>query len=119
ADKFQCAEYFDYRAPLGLPNVNVEDCRGTACLQCLDDSSKRRQYCEAQGGDASSFQSDTSLSPSAAREIVDMAEHEMGVNGVLRIRQAASAFEKNSNAVVRKFGKFLRAVHNNLQGVMR
>ncbi|KAF4674141.1 hypothetical protein FOL46_005688, partial [Perkinsus olseni] len=69
--------------------------------------------------DASSFQSDTSLSPSAAREIVDMAEHEMGVNGVLRIRQAASAFEKNSNAVVRKFGKFLRAVHNNLQGVMR
>ncbi|KAF4707949.1 hypothetical protein FOZ62_031713, partial [Perkinsus olseni] len=118
-DKFQCAEYFDYRAPLGLPNVNVEDCRGTACLQCLDDSSKRRQYCEAQGGDASSFRSDTSLSPSAAREIVDMAEHEMGVNGVLRIRQAASAFEKNPNAVVRKFGKFLRAVHNNLQGVMR
>lgn len=50
SDKFQCAQYFDYRAPLGLPNVNVEDCRGTACLQCLDESSSRRQYCEAQGG---------------------------------------------------------------------
>ncbi|KAF4672468.1 hypothetical protein FOL47_000467 [Perkinsus chesapeaki] len=102
-----------------LPNVNVGDCRGTACLQCRDDTTSRREYCESQGGTASSFQSAASLSPGAAREVAALAEQEMGSTAIMRIRQAATAFERNPNSVVRRFGKFLRAVHHDLQGVMR